>query len=53
MNFWSWLFSPHSIKKTEDEYEKEIAELQEQISKLEKELIHWKSHALNFRRFHQ
>lgn len=53
MNFWSWLFNAKGVTKTVDEYEKEIAELKDQLLKLEKELIHWKYHALNFRKFHQ
>lgn len=53
MNFWAWLFNPGAIKKSADEYEKEIKDLQEEIVKLEKEVCHWKSIALNFRKFHQ
>ena len=53
MNFWAWLFNPQVFKKSSDEYEKEIKELQEEIVKLEKEVCHWKSIALNFRKFHQ
>jgi len=57
MNLWSWLFN--SAPAHEDDWKstellkKEKAELQKEIDILHKEVCHWKSIALNFRKFHQ
>ena len=56
MKFWKWLLKVPSEEqdwKTELELHQDIKRLNEEILKLEKEVCHWKSIALNFRRFHQ
>ena len=56
MNFWGWILGAPSEEddwKSSEVLKKEKAELEKQILLLEKEVCHWKSIALNFRRFHQ
>ena len=56
MKFWKWLLKVPSEEqdwKTEVELQEDIKRLNEEILKLEKEVVHWKSISLNFRKFHQ
>lgn len=56
MNFWAWLLKMPAEEddwKSSELLKKEKAALQKEIDALHKEVCHWKSIALNFRKFHQ